>query len=64
MITGDHPETAISISKQVGILTSQDLKDASLLEEGDLFCMTGEKFRKAVGGLETIEDPDTGKTKT
>jgi len=26
--------------------------------------MTGERFRRAVGGLETIEDPDTGKTKT
>jgi len=63
MITGDHPKTAIAISKQVGILTEQDLKDASL-EEGNFLCMTGEKFRQAVGGLETIEDPDTGEKKS
>ncbi len=62
MVTGDHLDTAIAISKQVGILTEKDLQSESL-EEGDFTCMTGERFRRAVGGLESIEDPDSKKIK-
>ena len=52
MCTGDILETAIAISRNANIIS----KDCDA-ERGYL-CMTGKQFSQAVGGLETVDDPD------
>lgn len=58
MVTGDHMDTALAVSKEVGIVTDQNLQNQNL-EEGNFVCMTGEQFRKACGGIVTVVDPAT-----
>ena len=52
MVTGDNIDTAIAISKEAGILT------ADSDPERGFSCMTGQEFRKAIGGLVVIENPE------
>lgn len=51
MITGDNPETAVAIAKEAGILPNDYKKTGP----EDLTVMTGEEFRKFVGGLDEEE---------
>ena len=53
MVTGDIIETARAISLEAGIITEQDVADE---EQNEYLCMTGEQFRKAVGGSVETED--------
>jgi len=55
MCTGDNLDTAIAISLEAGIITSEDL----LHNEQGYLCMTGKNFREIVGGIVTKEDPVT-----
>ena len=48
MVTGDNIDTAIAISKEAGII-----KDDFENNEEGYVCMTGKKFREAIGGLVT-----------
>jgi magnesium-transporting ATPase (P-type) len=45
MCTGDNIDTAIAISKNAGIVTSEEV------ERNEYSCMSGKDFREAVGGL-------------
>lgn len=56
MCTGDHPDTALAISKEAGIISEADL----LHNEDGYLCMTGKQFRETVGGLVTKVDSVTG----
>jgi len=52
MCTGDNIDTAIAISKNAGIVTSEEV------EENRYSCMTGKDFREMVQGLKQVPDPE------
>ena len=64
MCTGDNIDTATAISLNAGIVTEEDIqagKDGFGSDDEDgnpknYVCMTGEDFRKVVGGLEVLPD--------
>lgn len=68
MCTGDNIDTATAISLNAGIVTQEDIQKGndhfgSDDEEGNpknYVCMTGENFRKVVGGIvsEVKKDAD------
>jgi Ca2+ transporting ATPase len=51
MVTGDNLETAKSIAFQAGILSKEDLTNK-------YSCITGEHFKKIIGGCVMVEDSD------
>ena len=56
MCTGDNIDTAIAISKNAGIVTSEQVAAS------EYSCMTGKQFREAVEGLKKVTEKD-GKTR-
>ena len=44
MVSGDNLETAIAVAIKAGIISEEDCKQR-------YSCMTGEDFRKLVGGI-------------
>jgi len=50
MITGDHLETAKNVALKVGILRRDELEHEGV-------AMTGEEFRRQVGGYSKMWDP-------
>lgn len=51
MVSGDHLETAVAVAIKAGIVSEEDSKQR-------YSCMTGEEFRKLVGGIRKSIEPD------
>lgn len=56
MVTGDHLDVAVAISKEAGIISDIDLAQ----NEDGYLCMTGKTFREMVGGIVSKVDSANG----
>jgi Ca2+ transporting ATPase len=53
MCTGDNLDTATAISKNAGIITQADID-----KNPDMSRMEGKTFRKMVGAIKKLKDPN------
>lgn len=51
MVTGDNLETAMAIAEKAGIIPSRSENTKSKVRASRFRCMTGQEFRKEIGGL-------------
>jgi len=59
MVSGDHVDTARSVAVKVGILTEEEAEQVYKESDKDkkkCYVMTGAQLRKAVGGLEGMDE--------
>lgn len=59
MCTGDNIDTAIAISKNAGIVNTDQIEEGKQSDGQNYTCMTGKQFREACGGL--IKQNEDGK---